>query len=44
MGSIFIEIEFKLCDKNIVDKNVNNGKNNQENVKDNDDVIKDVKK
>ena len=44
LNSIFIEIEFKLCDKNIVDKNVNNEKNNQENVKDNDDVIKDVKK
>ena len=44
LNSIFIEIEFKLCDKNIVDKNVNNEKNNRENVKDNEVEIKDVKK
>ena len=42
LNSIFIEIEFRLCDKNIVDNNVN--KNNQkENIKNNIVEIKDVK-
>ena len=42
LNSIFIEIEFRLCDKNIVDNNVN--KNNQkQNIKNNIVEIKDVK-
>ena len=43
LNSIFIEIEFKLCDKNIVEGNVNNEKDIQQNIKNDEVEIKDVK-
>ena len=43
LNSIFIEIEFKLCDKNIVEGNVNNEKDIQQNIKNDEVEINDVK-